>query len=149
MRTHLARTVALCAFAAASSLAVTGFAQTPVTVTVTKSDCTRLVKHLPDPGVAYEPGVDVRGRPVAPADLGAGGNLALPEAFELDIEIDLQERFGVPANRALFDADAELGRVVVGRDGRAFFNDAPLHDEAVATLIDRCQDIFYGRPRKR
>lgn len=150
MRMRLKHRLALCVLAAAPSLPATGLAQAPVTVIVTKSDCTRLVKHLPDPGVAYQPGVDVHGRPVVPADLGGQNNsLPLPETFEIDIEVDLQERFGVPANRGLFDADAQIGKVVVERDGRASFNGAPLHNEAVATLIDACREIYDGRAVER
>lgn len=120
-------------------------AQDQITVTVTKSDCARLVKHVPGPDVAYRPGVDARGRPVAPADHDGEVELELPEVIELDIEVELQERFGIPANADLFEADAQVGQVIVGPDGRAYYNGQPLQDEEQFELTQRCQEIFYGR----
>lgn len=120
-------------------------AQGQVTVTVTKSDCARLVKHVPAPDVAYRPGVDARGRPVAPADLEGAVRIAPPQTIVLELEVDLQDRFGTPANPDLFEADAQIGQVVVRPDGRAYYNGQPLQDEAAFQLTQRCQEIFYGR----
>lgn len=117
----------------------------PAIVTVSRADCLRLVEHAPAPDTAYRPGVDVRGRPVAPADLGGGTTVLSPEAIEIDIEVDLGDRFGIPANPDLFDADARIGMVRVAPDGRATFNGQPLQDEAQFELTRRCQEIFYGR----
>ncbi len=110
------------------------------TVTITKADCARLVAHVPGPGVAYEPGVDVYGREVAPADLDGAPRIELPETIVIDIEVDLQARFGTPDNKVLFDPDAEMGEVVY-KDGRFTFNGQPLQDEAQAELAARCQEI--------
>ncbi len=114
-------------------------------VAITRADCARLVAHVPDPDVAYQPGVDVYGREVAPADLGGAPRIELPETILIDIEIDLLERFGIPANPALYDPDAEVGEVAY-RDGRLTFNGQPLQDEAQAELAARCQRIV---PRER
>lgn len=116
-----------------------------VTVTITKSDCQRLVKHVPAPDVAYRPGVDVRGRPVAPADLDGAVRINVPETIVIDVEVDLFERFGIPAHPSNFDADAMIGEVV-WHDGRAYFNGQPLQDEAQAELAERCQRILRGEP---
>ncbi len=110
------------------------------TVAITRADCARLVAHVPGPGVAYEPGVDVYGREVAPADLGGAPRIELPETILIDIEVDLFERFGIPANPALYEADAEVGAVLY-QDGRFTFNGQPLQDEAEAELAARCQRI--------
>ncbi len=119
-------------------VASTGAAVT--TVAITRADCARLVAHVPAPDVAYRPGVDVNGREVAPADLGGAPRIELPETILIDIEIDLLQRFGIPANAALYDADAEVGEVVY-RDGRFTFNGQPLQDEAQAELAARCQEV--------
>ena len=37
------------------------------TVTIKTADCASFVSHIPTTDVAYKPGVDVHGRPVAPA----------------------------------------------------------------------------------
>ena len=110
------------------------------TVTITRADCARLVEHVPGPDVAYQPGVDVYGREVAPADLGGAPRIELPETILIDIEVDLQARFGTPENEVLFDPDAEMGWVVY-QDGRFTFNGQPLQDEAEAELAARCQRI--------
>ena len=110
------------------------------TVTITRADCARLVEHVPGPDVAYQPGVDVYGREVAPADLGGAPRIELPETILIDIDIDLLVRFGIPANPALYDADAEVGEVAY-RDGRFTFNGQPLQDQAQAELAARCQEI--------
>ena len=110
------------------------------TVAITRADCARLVAHVPGPDVAYRPGVDVYGREVATADLGGAPRIELPETILIDIEIDLLQRFGIPANPALYDADAEVGEVAY-RDGRFTFNGQPLQDEAQAELAARCQEI--------
>ena len=114
-------------------------------VTLTKQDCRRLSVHVPDPGVAYRPGVDVNGRPVTPADLGGAPPLAIPETVTIEIEVDLQDRFGIPADANSFKGDAQIGTVEVDRDGRARFNGQPLQDEAQFELARRCQEILYGR----
>ncbi len=121
-----------------ATVAITGVAITRVAIT--RADCARLVAHVPGPDLAYEPGVDVYGREVAPADLGGAPRIELPETIVIDIEVDLLQRFGIPANPALYDADAEVGEVAY-RDGRFTFNGQPLQDEAQAELAARCQEI--------
>ncbi len=107
---------------------------------ITRADCARLVAHVPDPDVAYEPGVDVYGREVVPVDLGGAPRIELPETILIDIEIDLLQRFGIPASPGLYNADAEVGEVAY-RDGRFIFNGQPLQDQAQAELAARCQEI--------
>ncbi len=125
----------------------TAWAEQPY-VTITQDDCQRLVRHLPAADVAYQPGVDVRGRPVAPADLGAAEPgaappLALPQAVIIPIEVDLFDRFGIPAGGVNFEADAFIGEVTVDlATGEAFFNGQPLQSEAEAELAARCQRIL-------
>ncbi len=111
-------------------------------VQITKRDCQRLVAYRPDPGVAYVPGADARGRPVAPADLSGAPRIALPETIVIDIEADLQDRFGFPARAESFEGDAQIGVVEVAPDGTASFNGQPLQDDAQAALTRRCQEIL-------
>ncbi len=115
-------------------------------VGIAKRDCQRLDVHVPDPGVAYQSGVDVRGRAVAPADLGGAPRLALPEIIVIDIDVDLEDRFGFPAKADSFEADARVGVVEVAPDGSARFNGQPLQEEAQSELTRRCQETLYGRP---
>lgn len=117
------------------------------TIKITKQDCRRLTGHLADPGVAYQSGRDVHGKPVVPADLGGAPQITLPATIVIDIEVDLQDRFGFPAQADSFEADAQIGVVEVAPDGSARFNGQPLQDEVQAELTRRCQEILYGRPQ--
>ena len=118
-------------------------------VTISKADCARLVEHVPAPDVAYQPGGDAYGREVAPADLppgpGGGTQIRVPETLRIPIEIDLLDRFGIPANPALYESDIPIGEVIY-RDGRLTFEGQPLQDEATAALSKRCQKILHGKP---
>ncbi len=115
-------------------------------VIITRADCARLVEHVPAPDVAYRPGVDAYGRAVAPADLNGGAQIQAPETLRIPIEIDLLDRFGIPANPALYESDIPIGEVVY-RNGRLTFEGQPLQNEAAAELSRRCQNILYGKPK--
>jgi len=123
-------------------------------VTLSKGDCDRLARHYPADDVAFQPGLDVRGRPVAPADLNGGpngdGGLILPEAVIIPIEVEMFRRFGIPANRANFKGDIFIGEVVVDvASGRAVFNGQPLQSEEEAQLAALCQRVLRDRAATR
>jgi len=132
-------------------------------VRVTDQDCRRLVVHEPAPGVAYQPGVDVRGKSVAPADLHGAAEITLPEVVSIPIEVDLYRRaprngdasesdprpdpdpdvgLGQDLDPSL-DGDAQIGTVEIDlHTGRATFNGQPLTSEAQHRLNRRCQEII-------
>ena len=107
-------------------------------VAISRADCQQLVRHEPAPGVTYQPGVDVHGQPVAPADLGGGSQIELPDVIYIPIEVLLQDRFGIPANSVLYQATAEVGVVSV-RGNQVYFQDKPLTDPEIAALEAACQ----------
>lgn len=78
-----------------------------VTVKMSPRDCRRLVRRHPSGDVAYRPGVDVRGKPVVPADLGGGSRLKLPKVISFDIKADLRNYLGGP------EADAKAASAAV------------------------------------
>ena len=78
--------------AALCLLATTAQAET---VALSTGDCTKLVEHVPADGVIYKPGVDVRGKAVVPADLGAGSAITMPEEINIQIGIDLADRMAL------------------------------------------------------
>lgn len=123
-----------------TAIVVPAFPGRAQTVTVTAADCAQFVRHIPAPDVAYKPGVDVGGRPVAPADLGGGVQLALPEAFSIPISVDLQQRLGIPADPTQFQTRDFTVGVVTWRDGQGFFNGQPLQTEESARLSALCQE---------
>ncbi|WP_119165725.1 hypothetical protein [Algihabitans albus] len=84
MRESYGLIAAFCAFCSISAAAQ------PLEVTITRADCSQLVRHLPDADVSadYQPGVDARGKPVAPADLYGANPIELPETFTFLIEVN-------------------------------------------------------------
>lgn len=91
------------------------------------------------PGADYVPGVDVDGHAVAPADLPSPR--ASIDASTAAIEIDgkLAGRFGAGS------AGARVGKMVLGtvtvRNGRAYFNGAPLAADANDAVIAACRAV--------
>ena len=65
------------------------------TVTLSTGDCRKLVQHVPADDVTYKPGVDVRGKPVVPADLGSGSAITIPDKINIQIGIDLADRLAL------------------------------------------------------
>lgn len=108
-------------------------------VTISSEDCARLVAHRPEPGVAFRPGVDVDGNPVAPADIGASVIPPAVDEVPVVVEIELGGRPGMPPARL---ATAKVGMVVV-KDGRAYFNGQTLTGDDMQALSEACQR--YGR----
>lgn len=64
----------------------------PMVITISKPDCSRLIQHVPAPDVAYKPGVDVRGRPVVPADADPAqaefAKRVVPETLTFPVKIN-------------------------------------------------------------
>jgi hypothetical protein len=125
----------LCLAAGLVLAAVPAWAQK---TTITAVDCRKLVRHQPAPDVAYKPGVDVRGRKVAPADINDAPQIKVPETITFDAAVDLR-RFGIPNASPLFQPNVGIGRVDVQPDGRVFFNGERLGNPEVAALEEFCQ----------
>ena len=107
-------------------------------IAISRRDCERLVRHEPSADVTYQPGVDVHGRPVVPADLGGGQQIELPDVIYIPIEVLIQDKYGIPANSVLYDATALVGVVSV-RGNQVYFEDKPLTDPEIAALEDACR----------
>ena len=110
------------------------------TVTVTENDCRHVVAHAPDASVAYTPGVTADGRAVAPANLGGGYAVKPPETFTMDINIDLQERFGLPANKGQYMGEIRAGKVEI-KNGKAFYNGQELATGAQNEIARACREM--------
>lgn len=98
--------------------------------------CDRLVEHVPDDDVTYQPGVDVHGNPVAPADINPP--IATPEVFWIPLEVDLQDRFGIPADPDFFEGDIAIGMVRI-EGNRVTYNGQDLTDPQAAALAELCR----------
>ena len=130
--------IAICVLAATVS---TGHS---ATVTVTKADCRNVVAHSPDASVAYTPGVTADGRAVAPANLGGGYAVKPPESFSMDINIDLQERFGLPATKGQYMGEIKAGKVEI-KNGKAFYNGQELATGAQNEVARACRELQKKR----
>lgn len=102
------------------------------TITVAPSACHALSAHTAADDVAYQPGVDVDGGAVAPADLSAAGQLNFDADHEywLPIEVPLENILNIAAGdtlNAVRSSNIETGTVTV-KNGQAYFNGAPLSD---------------------
>lgn len=128
-------------------------------ILITKRDCRKMVRHLPSGDVAYQPGVDVRGKKVVSADVGGRQKIKLPDVFEFDIGIDMRRYMGGPAADAAaesaettsaFDAAARIGPATSSagkvrydiNTGGLSFNGQPLTDPDEAALIQACKKML-------
>lgn len=72
-------------------------------VIVSREACTKIIKHEPAVGVAYQPGIDVRGNAVVPATLGA----------ELGEEADVVNSQALQKNQFVINIDGFIGDALV------------------------------------
>ncbi len=106
-------------------------------VTISAKDCKRLVRLAPSADTAYKPGLDVRGKSVAPADVGGGARLKLPTEITFDMTKDLS-KFGGPA-------EASVGKVKYDiLTGKLTFNGQPVATGAAAELAEKCRRAMEG-----
>ncbi len=110
-------------------------------VRITKADCTRLVEHRPSADVAYQPGVDVRGRKVAPADVPASPALRnlVPQVLEFPISFNPLKggaaRFG--------ETSLNVGNVAFDmKTGKTTFNGQTLTRGNTRRLARECKRIL-------
>lgn len=80
--------------------------------------CQGLVQHTPGADVAYQPGVDVHGRSVAPADLGGGAPSLLPAKINIPLTVSLAKVLNLdptqyPTNQLGPGTEAQLGTLTV------------------------------------
>jgi len=134
-------------------LATSAVAAEERTVRVSERTCADLVRHTASEDVAYEPGVDVHGDPVEPAELGGGASIEAPDAITIPLRVELLETGDVPdggSDRPVADAgvsgDARVGTVTVDLEtGRAYYNGEPLTSRARRRLAEKCQDRDAGQ----
>lgn len=111
---------------------------------VSRHDCARLVEHRARADVEYKPGVDVRGRPVKPADLNPGPVIGVPQSFSFDANIDLK-KFGVSSNSVLFQPSAGVGKIMVEDGGRRVLYDGQsLGNREQEALVALCRQRQGG-----
>lgn len=134
------RPVAIGALALTVLTAATAAAE----IAVSRRDCEQLVKHEPAPDVAYQPGVDVHGNAVEPADLNGGTQLKLPEVIYIPLEVLILDKYGIPANSVLYEAKAQVGIVEV-RGDKVYYEGQLLNDPETVALEEACRAQLTGK----
>jgi hypothetical protein len=105
---------------------------------ISANDCRRLiVEHVPGPGIAFKPGVDVYGNAVAPADLPGSRRIRLPQVIRIRLQVDLNTYLGIAPQPGL-EADAQLGQITV-RGTRVYFNGQPLDEPHHSFVVGQCR----------
>jgi hypothetical protein len=104
--------------------------------------CRALVKHTPDADVAYQPGVDVHGKAVAPADLPGAPQMQLPSQIKIPLTLNLAKILNLnvsayPYNQLGTGTEAQLGTLTV-EDGKVLFNDQQISDAEQDRLAVLC-----------
>jgi len=108
------------------------------TIVVDGAACRALATHQPAPDVAYRPGVDARGRPVAGADLAPSAPVLSP-SFTFDLNADLAPY--LPAGSRLAMPQMGVGRVTLGPDGKVLFNGQQVGQGDGAALAAACRRV--------
>ena len=118
-------------------------------VVISRDDCARVVAHVPAPDVAYRPGVDTRGRAVAPADLDDTISLDLDaDDIVIDIAVPLRAFPGTLGDETAFtDAGGKIARygatadigIVTLRGGLVYFNGQPISPSERERLAAACR----------
>jgi hypothetical protein len=120
--------------------AVLGASPAPAqSLTVTDRDCAQLIAHAAANDVNYKPGVDVYGRPVAPADLNPSSQIQMPQSFTIDVNADLR-KYGIPSSSPLLLPSTKIGQLRVEDGGRSvYFNDQPIGNSEQTALAEACK----------
>ena len=100
--------------------------------------CRFVTAHQLAPDVAFRPGVDVHGNPVAPADIGPALT-ALPDVIRVPVTIDLVERLklSLPAGTIL---EAPVALVDIHSDGRVLYNGRDISGDVAALCAIETED---------
>jgi hypothetical protein len=107
-------------------------------IVISEKDCRSLTRHVPAADVAYEPGVDVNGNAVAPAELGAP-ETALPDEISIDVTALVYDLLKTTPPPGLEDTAVNLGKVVF-QDGQLSYDGQPLGDSTNAALTAACRE---------
>ncbi len=120
----------------------------PGEAVISADACQAIQSHTPDASVAYVPGVDVDGQPVAPADLADSGSLTMSEQdISLDLRIPLSQFFAIPAGLQPVIGDALIGvGQVTLRDGTPYLGDKRLTGQEQNALAQACAEALKRQP---
>lgn len=99
------------------------------------ADCRWLVRHVPDADVAYEPGVDVHGNPVVPADLYGTYDMNLPRTITASVSRRLLGHPNLRQETPFADVEIDTKTGAIWINGQGL--DSAEHDALVAYCRNR------------
>ncbi len=130
-------------FAADSAKKESDAAKT-VTVTISRSACDAIVAYKPDASVDYQPGIDVNGNAVTPAEgpNATSSQIEVPDVITFPVTLDFFEFAGISQPTGI-SGKGTLGEITY-KNGQVYFNDQPIGNAAQnADLIAACQAAGY------
>lgn len=142
MRRRILLILMLPVFGLPGAAAVADSASSLSATSLSPAACEALTRHTPDAGVAYQPGVDVNGKPVAPADLPGAPQMQLPKTITIPLTLSLVKALNLntanfPASQLGPSTEAQLGVLTVTGD-HVLFNGQPISDEQQNNLSVLC-----------
>jgi hypothetical protein len=104
--------------------------------------CNQLVNATPDANVAYQPGIDVNGNKVAPADLPSNNAIKMPDKIQIPLTVNLAQaaHFDTstyPFNQLGAGTEGVIGMLTV-EGNQVSFNGQPIGDEQQRQLAVLC-----------
>ena len=107
---------------------------------ITERDCRRAsFEHRPRADVAYQPGVDVRGNPVVPADVPTGYRVATPTVVEFDLAFNPLGNTGLDADD-FANTQLSVGRIRYDiLKNELTLNGRPLQNPVLAEIERQCR----------
>lgn len=106
----------------------------------TPPECRLLPDHKAQAGVAYEPGVDVYGRSVVPADINASP-FQVPDVITVPLSINLAERLQ-HSNIEGLQLEAPMGLLEIHKNGRVVLDGQDWTSQVYAL----CGKTYTGPP---
>lgn len=111
-----------------------GNAQTMIDARVIALCQQRAVDHVPDAGAQYQPGVDIKGNAVAPADIGTTLDTGI-YPLRIPLQMDILERFNLDLPEGII-TDANVADIMVYEDGRVTYNGQDISGQLESLCVE-------------
>jgi hypothetical protein len=108
-----------------------------IEVRVDSTACQSLIEYKEPAGVEYQPGVDAKGRHVAPADLNGVPDIKLPDSIDVPLTLDVLENSGVTVPEGM-EGKASLGKLTF-KGNAVYLNGQRLGGRDTAALEQACR----------
>ena len=109
-------------------------------LSINRDTCRRIARsHRPADDVAYREGVDVRGKPVAPADIPGSFRFQAPETIEFDLSFNPLANTAID-REAFANTETAIARVAVDiATGEVRIDGKMVGPEGEAAILERCR----------